>query len=70
MRIRRIGVMLIVDLDIEVDKNLSVKEGHDIATKVKQEITRQLENIYDVQVHVEPEGNKEDECYGITHTEL
>lgn len=70
VRIRRIGVMLIVDLDIEVDKNLSVKEGHDIATKVKQEITRQLENIYDVQVHVEPEGNKEDECYGITHTEL
>lgn len=70
VRIRRIGIMLIVDLDIEVDKNLSVKEGHDIATAVKNKIMERLENIYDVQVHVEPEGNKEDECYGITHTEL
>lgn len=71
VRIRKIGVLLSVDLDIEVDGNLSVKEGHAIASKVEKAIRKNIQKIYDVQVHVEPIGNtEENECYGVTVGEL
>lgn len=71
VRIRRIANMLIIDLDIEVLVSLSVGEGHDIAVEVERVIKARLENVYDVQVHVEPYGNREDgERYGITVEEL
>lgn len=71
VRIRKMGILLIVDLDIEVDGNLSVKEGHAIATKVENAIRKNMEKIYDVQVHLEPIGNcQENECYGVTAEEV
>lgn len=71
VRIRKMGVLLSVDLDIEVDGNLSVKEGHAIASKVEKAIRKNIQKIYDVQVHIEPIGNlEENECYGVTVGEL
>ena len=60
-----------VNLDIEVDPDLAVKEAHEIAKKVETSIKSNLSNIYDVMVHVEPLGNMEvDEKYGITESDL
>jgi divalent metal cation (Fe/Co/Zn/Cd) transporter len=60
-----------VNLDIEVAQDLSVKQAHDIAKNVENSIKSNLHNIYDVMVHVEPLGNtEEDEKYGITETEI
>ena len=71
VRARKIGHYYMINLDIEVDPDLSVKEAHDIAKQVENSIKANLRNIYDVMVHVEPLGNlEEDEKYGITESEI
>ena len=70
-RIRTLGGMYIVDLDIEVDPGLSVREAHDISKKTEQAIKDCLPDVYDVLVHVEPLGNIEDaERYGLSQRKL
>ena len=54
LRTRNIGPGLQVDLHIEVDEDLSVREGHDIARTVKRCLIEQGPEIVDVLVHVEP----------------
>ena len=71
VRARKIGHYYMINLDIEVDPDLSVKAAHDIAKMVENSIKSNLRNIYDVMVHVEPLGNlEEDEKYGITESEI
>jgi len=71
VRARKIGHYYMVNLDIEVDPHIPVKEAHDIAKNVEDSIKANQRNIYDIMVHVEPLGNKEeDEKYGITETEI
>ena len=71
VRARKIGHHYMVNLDIEVNPDLSVKQAHDIAKNVETSIKSNLPNIYDVMVHVEPLGNiEEDEKYGITESEI
>jgi divalent metal cation (Fe/Co/Zn/Cd) transporter len=71
VRARKIGNYYMVNLDIEVDPDLSVREAHDIAQNVEKSIKLTLKKIYDVMVHVEPLGNREsDEKYGITESEI
>ncbi len=70
-RIRQLGNMIIVDLDIEVDGKLSVTEGHSIGEAVEKEIKANIKNVYDVIVHIEPEGNIEKlERYGLSQETL
>ena len=71
VRARKIGYYYMVNLDIEVDAELSVREAHDIARKVENSIKSEIHNVYDVMVHIEPLGNKEeDEKYGINEKEI
>jgi cation diffusion facilitator family transporter len=58
-RIRRIGRLQVVDLDIEVDGSISVSSGHAVAGKVEEAIKRRIPDVYDVIVHVEPKGRGE-----------
>ena len=67
IRIRKLGYMYIVDLDIEVEGNMTVTESHDLGTLVEKSIKEQIENIYDVMLHIEPIGNFEKgERYGVS----
>lgn len=66
VRLRRIGSMLIVDMDIEVDPDMTVREAHDIALSVEMAIKESMEDVYDVIVHIEPQGNVEEEKFGLT----
>jgi len=71
VRARKIGSHYMVNLDIEVDPDLSVKEAHNIARNVEKSIKSKLKNIYDIMVHVEPLGNLEaDEKYGIQESDI
>ena len=71
VRIRKINTMYVIDLDIEVDGNLTVAEGHELAIQAENALRSNLDNLYDVLVHVEPGGNYEDqECYGLTEESL
>jgi cation diffusion facilitator family transporter len=66
-RIRHLGAALVVDLDIEVDEDLSVGKAHGIAARVEEAIKARMPEVYDVIVHVEPAGNAEaGERYGLT----
>ncbi len=70
-RIRVVGTWRIVDLDIEVDENLTVKQAHEIAKATERAIRKAVPRVYDVLVHVEPIGNIEkSERYGISPTAL
>lgn len=51
---RRTGFRYHVDLHLEVDPDLTVRQSHEIAVKVKIEIKRRLNWVADVLVHVEP----------------
>lgn len=66
VRIRHLGSMLIVDLDIEIDPEMSVRKAHQIALEVERSIKEHLPDVYDVIVHVEPKGNIEDEKFGLS----
>ena len=54
LRTRYLGSLIIADLHIQVDPNLTVEQAHDIASEVEESIIREQGNIYDVTVHVEP----------------
>lgn len=54
-RIRKMGFDYYVDLDIIVDGEISVRTGHKIAHKVKDQLTKSIPEIANVLVHVEPD---------------
>lgn len=52
--VRKTGMTFHVDLHINVDAQISVKEGHDIAHEVKDHLLKEIPEIADVLIHVEP----------------
>jgi cation diffusion facilitator family transporter len=52
--VRKLGMRLMVDLHIEVDPDISVQEGHRLSHQVKARLQRELPQVRDVMVHVEP----------------
>ena len=53
LRTRKTGDMLLVDVHIEVDGNLTVRQGHDIAAEVSQAVLA-AHPVLDVMTHVDP----------------
>ena len=56
VRVRWVGHRLDANLQITVDPDLSVAEGHDIAEKVTRRLFSSIRQLEDVMVHVDPEG--------------
>jgi len=54
--VRKMGVSYYVDLHVQVDGSISVREGHDLAHRVKDIIRGADSRIADVLVHIEPAG--------------
>lgn len=55
VRMRKSGLSLLVEIEVEVDGNLTVREGHDIAHAVKDALLASVPHgIDDVTVHIEP----------------
>jgi cation diffusion facilitator family transporter len=66
-RVRKLGSILVVDLDIEVDPSLTIAQAHGISMAVEAAIKARLPEVYDVVVHVEPAGNREEgERFGLS----
>lgn len=53
---RRTGLRYHVDLHLEVDPDMTVRESHDIATAVRAAVKQRVDWVADVLVHVEPWG--------------
>lgn len=56
--VRKMGMTFYVDLHMIVSGKISVREGHSIAHKLKDEIQRRIPEIADVLVHTEPDRNE------------
>ncbi len=56
VRMRKIASKWDIDLDIEVDGKLNVGQAHALAERVEEAIKEKLVDVYDIMVHVEPEG--------------
>jgi cation diffusion facilitator family transporter len=54
IRTRKMGSGILLDLHIEVDAEMSVKDGHLISQRVKRELIEKGPNVIDVVVHLEP----------------
>lgn len=55
-KVRKMGLDLFVDIHIEVDGDLTVRQGHEIAHRVKDAIRASNRAIVDALVHIEPAG--------------
>ncbi len=55
IRTRQSGMHYLVDLDIIVDKDLALADAHAIADQVRDRIMSELDKIYEVRVHVDPD---------------
>ena len=51
---RKTGLKYHVDLHLEVDPDMTVRDSHDIAQRVRERIREELNWVADVLVHVEP----------------
>jgi len=66
-RIRRIAGFWDIVFDVDVDPNNTVLEAHNIAVQVEDEIKRNLENVLDIIVHIEPCGSDDtNEGFGLS----
>lgn len=51
---RKTGMRYHVDLHLEVDPEMTVRQSHELAHEVREEVLRRLDWVADVLVHVEP----------------
>ena len=51
---RKTGLQYHVDLHLEVDPEITVREGHDIASRARDQLREELPFVADVLVHIEP----------------
>ena len=56
LKMRYIGNAIHMEVHIEVDPDISVRKGHEIAAGVKHKILEYDKRVLDVTVHVEPSG--------------
>ncbi len=56
LRIRTLGGALYVELCAETDPGLTIEKGHEVAEKIRKEITQNIPNVIEVMVHITPKG--------------
>ena len=56
--VRKTGFVYWVDMHLEVPRDMTVEEAHDVAHEVKDRIRQQLPKITEVSIHVEPYPRK------------
>lgn len=58
LRTRRMGADALADVHIIVDPKISVSEGHYISESVRTQLIKQVEEVNDVLVHIDPEDDE------------
>jgi cation diffusion facilitator family transporter len=66
VRIRWVGHELCADLNITVDRNLSVADAHDIAETVQHELIHHISRLADATIHVNPTHKAGDDPHVLT----
>jgi cation diffusion facilitator family transporter len=66
VRVRQIGGAYMIDLDIELAGDETVETAHNIADRVEDGIRAVVDNVYDIEVHIEPlAGHHKTEPFGV-----
>jgi len=58
LRTRRMGGDALVDVHIQVNPRLSVSEGHHISEVVRSRVIKEIDEVADVMVHIDPEDDE------------
>lgn len=56
IRARWTGHRQLIELHVVVDGELPLRQAHEIGEQVRRAILREVDNVYDVLVHMDPEG--------------
>jgi cation diffusion facilitator family transporter len=64
IRVRKNGFVYFIDMHLEVDENMTVREANEICAKIEEDIISLNNYIKDVTIHIEPIGNMEKEQFG------
>jgi cation diffusion facilitator family transporter len=71
VRVRKLGINYIIEMDVEVDGDSKIKNAHDKVKKLENNIRASIPNVYDIVIHIEPRGNFEgEECWGLKEKDL
>jgi cation diffusion facilitator family transporter len=70
IRVRKSGYVYFVDLHIELNPNMSIKEANQITEKYENKIKELNNYIKDVVIHMEPYENDENEGYGLDKNQI
>jgi len=54
VRARKSGLAYLVDIHVEVDREMSVEKSHRVAQEVRETVLAQMDDIKDLLVHIEP----------------
>ncbi|MCM8761363.1 MAG: cation diffusion facilitator family transporter [Candidatus Omnitrophica bacterium] len=54
IKVRKMGLDLIIDMTIAVNKDMTVEKGHDITDVVRADIIKKIPSAKEVFIHVEP----------------
>lgn len=58
LRTRQMGADALVDVHIQVESHISVSEGHYISETVRSKLIKEMEEVIDVMVHIDPEDDE------------
>jgi len=58
LRTRQMGADALVDVHIQVESDISVSEGHYISETVRSKLIKEIEEVVDVMVHIDPEDDE------------
>lgn len=58
LRTRQIGADALVDVHIQVGPHISISEGHYISETVRSKLIKEIEEVIDVMVHIDPEDDE------------
>lgn len=61
IRARRSGQYIIIDLKLDMDPEMTVKQSHDVATEVKRRIFERFSNVGDVMIHINPHDEEHED---------
>jgi cation diffusion facilitator family transporter len=54
VRVHPRGSIFTIDIEVAVDSNFTVEQGHKVASQVKHKLLNKIEHVQDVMVHVNP----------------
>lgn len=60
LRMRQAGPWICLDVALDIPGDASLKEAHELACRISQRIRRELPQVQDAVVYVEPEGHHRD----------